>query len=476
MPNLLLGNPLQSFNEGLQTGRSNRFSALAGQAVAAPVDQRADLIAQAAQADPLKAVALNGALNSQADGDEERRNKALVNMARFYVSAPDAAKPQVRAQLAPSLAKFGIDATNVSPEDFDKTAQAIVQAWTPVSAIPGGAREFQAKAAAAGLKPGTPEYERAAKVDLGLEARAVTGAVKTGMITGADGRERPYVFDPSSQSYKVFDGQTFRPLDQSEASQLGWSEQAPAAVAQPTPEQLMAQASAMANQGGPGANAAAAEAWLQQKLAGQGRLPTPVSGTGALGVGRAPEETAAATENAKQGVQLAYLPATERVKTDASVDEARRTAEAKAEVEAGAKQTADATQRKKDAQDTLRLLDAAEKILPNATGSAGGRLVDAAAASIGKSTTGAQATASLQTIAGQLTSKMPRMQGPQSDRDVELYKQMAGDLANPSLPVETRRAAAATIRELNQKYADGGAQAPTTSAPSPAGNFGHLWN
>lgn len=40
-------------------------------------------------------------------------------------------------------------------------------------------REFEAKAAAAGLKPGTPEYERAAQVDLGLAPRA-------GSITGQE--------------------------------------------------------------------------------------------------------------------------------------------------------------------------------------------------------------------------------------------------------------------------------------------------
>lgn len=38
----------------------------------------------------------------------------------------------------------------------------------------------------------------------------------------------------------------------------------------PTPDQLMAQATAMANQGGPGKNAAAADAWLQQQMQASG--------------------------------------------------------------------------------------------------------------------------------------------------------------------------------------------------------------
>lgn len=56
--------------------------------------------------------------------------------------------------------------------------------------------EFTSKAAAAGLKPGTPEYERAARVDLGLDARAgtVTGQERiattpgmTEVVAGSEG-------------------------------------------------------------------------------------------------------------------------------------------------------------------------------------------------------------------------------------------------------------------------------------------------
>jgi hypothetical protein len=44
------------------------------------------------------------------------------------------------------------------------------------------------------------------------------------------------------------------------------------------------------------------------------------------------------------------------------------------------------------------------------------------------------------------------MQGPQSDKDVQLYREMAGDLANESLPVPTRLAALNGIRDLQKKY------------------------
>lgn len=50
-------------------------------------------------------------------------------------------------------------------------------------------------------------------------------------------------------------------------------------------------------------------------------------------------------------------------------------------------------------------------------------------------------------------SKMPKMSGPQSDSDVKLYKQMAGQIGDPTIPVETRQAAIDTIRKINERYA-----------------------
>jgi hypothetical protein len=67
------------------------------------------------------------------------------------------------------------------------------------------------------------------------------------------------------------------------------------------------------------------------------------------------------------------------------------------------------------------------------------------------------------------------MQGPQSDKDVLLYKQMAGDLANPTLPIPSRMAALRQIRRLNQKYAGGnGDKAPSNSIGGTGGG-GTVW-
>ena len=51
-----------------------------------------------------------------------------------------------------------------------------------------------------------------------------------------------------------------------------------------------------------------------------------------------------------------------------------------------------------------------------------------------------------------MVAAMPKMSGPQSDKDVAMYKDMAGNLSDPTIPIETRLAALDTIEKLNQKY------------------------
>ena len=99
-------------------------------------------------------------------------------------------------------------------------------------------------------------------------------------------------------------------------------------------------------------------------------------------------------------------------------------------------------------------LDEVDKLLDDATGSGIGRLVDGGARIFGVATPGDIATAKLGTLGGQLVALMPKMSGPQSDKDVEMYKQMAGKLDDPTIPVEVRKAALGTIRELNNKYSE----------------------
>lgn len=101
------------------------------------------------------------------------------------------------------------------------------------------------------------------------------------------------------------------------------------------------------------------------------------------------------------------------------------------------------------------LLKDIKALIPESTGSVIGTGIDyLARGSIGYTTKGAEATAKLKTLGGQLVMMMPRMEGPQSDKDVALYKEMAGDVASPITPRKVRLAALEAIEDLNKKYAD----------------------
>ena len=48
---------------------------------------------------------------------------------------------------------------------------------------------------------------------------------------------------------------------------------------------------------------------------------------------------------------------------------------------------------------------------------------------------------------------MPKMSGPQSDKDVLLYKEMAGRIGDPTVPASQKIAAMNSINQLQSKYA-----------------------
>ena len=105
-----------------------------------------------------------------------------------------------------------------------------------------------------------------------------------------------------------------------------------------------------------------------------------------------------------------------------------------------------------------------------ATGSYFGAGLDLLGRTVGISTDGAEATAQLKTLSGQLVALMPRMEGPQSNIDVEMYKEMAGNVADPTIPIQTRLAALDTIEKLNQKYKGLNSGEIPASIAKPSGN------
>lgn len=146
------------------------------------------------------------------------------------------------------------------------------------------------------------------------------------------------------------------------------------------------------------------------------------------------------------------------------------------QAQAGNPPVAEQDARAKKAGELIHLANEATGILKDASSGLIGGLKTQAAEAVGMSTDSSKADARLKVISGQLVMNMPRMEGPQSDADRLLYQQMAGDIANPKVPRETRAAALQTIVELQQKYAPGQqAQTPAAAgsiaAPRSAQDF-----
>lgn len=133
-----------------------------------------------------------------------------------------------------------------------------------------------------------------------------------------------------------------------------------------------------------------------------------------------------------------------------------------------------AMKKESGAKSVLGVLEDVEKTINRATGSYAGTLVDEGARVAGVATQGAQAIARLRVLEGQLMMAQPRMEGPQSNLDVALYKQMAGQIGDPTVPAATKRAAVDEIRRLQSKYAGSQAEPAQGGAKAPAAQQGGL--
>lgn len=103
-----------------------------------------------------------------------------------------------------------------------------------------------------------------------------------------------------------------------------------------------------------------------------------------------------------------------------------------------------------------------QKALP--TESPIGAGYDYVASLVGATPAGASEADQLKVLGGALTSKMPRMEGPQSEYDVKLYQEMAGRVGDPSVPRERRIAALKQVKDLWAKY-DKSGTLPTDNQP-----------
>jgi hypothetical protein len=112
------------------------------------------------------------------------------------------------------------------------------------------------------------------------------------------------------------------------------------------------------------------------------------------------------------------------------------------------------------AGNVLDIISIAEPLIDVATGSTAGAATDAVAGFFGKSLKGAQATAQLRALEASLILAQPRMEGPQSNADALRYEQAAGQIGDPKIPRDTKKAALTVIKQLQSKYKQAAGQAP----------------
>jgi hypothetical protein len=123
-------------------------------------------------------------------------------------------------------------------------------------------------------------------------------------------------------------------------------------------------------------------------------------------------------------------------------------------VKSDAKRNEDQAGAGQKSKDTLGNIAEARRLLrQNPTHSGVGTAVDSVASFFGKSAPGADVASQLNTLSGWMVSNVPRMEGPQSNFDVQNYKTMAGLVGDSSKPISQRLKALDTLETLQSKYA-----------------------
>lgn len=492
-----------SFGQQIKQQRdATQLKGLAALAYGTPPEQRQNRLAEMAKISPEFAQAQQKNWNAEDDRDREE----LVSMARFIKRAPPEQQAAAYTSVVlPRLRARGMQAPDWSQDTQDtilQTVDALTQWDDDARDTPSGYREFELLTNAAGYKPGSDEYRQAAGTRLGTIGRASSAGYSADTIDIGDGRKRPARFNPRTGTQEYYDESQGQWLQlggpgamggagggmggDSGFSAGGGDTQTRVNIEGISPEDQQRYANVMSTMRAGGFDDATIAEWLDTQLKkrvaaqGAGQIPTsnangptytpagaspanrtqPLRAPVGVGAGRTKEEEAAAVREAEIRTDLNY--AGQRATADADAAFQKKTAEARAQLEADIAATH--STRSRDAGTVVDLLSRAERLVQVSTGSGLGAKRDEWAAQFGQSTPGGEAIAALRVLSGQLVSKMPRMEGPQSDADRLMYQQMAGDLANPNIPVPQRLAALRTLRELQQKYAGpqagaGGSQA-----------------
>jgi len=164
-------------------------------------------------------------------------------------------------------------------------------------------------------------------------------------------------------------------------------------------------------------------------------------------------ELSVSDEMANAAGEESYAKKTRELEARSALEPALEADITTAKMEASG-EISDRDKKEMNAQQVLSILDDAESLISSSTGSAIGTLRDVGKSALGISDKQTQANEKLKLYSGWLISNVPRMEGPQSNFDVQNYKQMAADLGNTMKPVGDRIAALKVLRSLQAKYSN----------------------
>lgn len=180
---------------------------------------------------------------------------------------------------------------------------------------------------------------------------------------------------------------------------------------------------------------------LKRNIAGEGGVVRESGKIDTLqGYGQAGAQRTGMEQTAKNISDLNYKPAIAQETT-------KKEAVGKKEGEIAVKEIT--------APETNAIIQEIKTILPKSTSGIFQAGISKSASLAGISTDMDKADRQLQILGGRLIQSVPRFEGPQSDRDVALYKQLAGDVANPNVAYKSRVSALKQIENLNKKYLKG---------------------
>lgn len=334
-PNIA-GTAMQAFDQGQQM-RANR---LIGQAMQSP-DQRNVLLGQAGAIDPRLAIGAQGAMQTQEaaqqkaqQGQQDEAAKKLRGAALYGQAAINSKDPvriaAAQAALAPYLKS--LTGKDIGPLDEPATRAAMEQVLAQTAyldpAMTGNApSQIQTfKYLTQNLTPA--DQEKARRVELGLDPRQSSAAIKYMQVLGADGRTRLVAVDPRDVGASIV-GTDGTPQGVSGGFGAGSPPQAAPGLQGSTTSPAGNAVKFIFPPGTPPEVIAAAQASAMSSgdLAQGQQIGAPVAQGGAL-VSPTQAQSAFSTETGKQAAQTAGEQA--RIPIDAAGEAAKITAKGQA--------------------------------------------------------------------------------------------------------------------------------------------------